>query len=159
MAEVGVAQSSRRMSRVRIEMSEHEEPDLNEPARPLYAHTEGGERIEIPVTKRDVLADLTTGHGEEIPAAVLEACGITQAEYAAWRMELEDEKRHERDTLAQARAIDDQQAKLREQGMEPMPPRRTPEEVAAIEQREAEIARQKEIAERGEAQWEDEGGG
>lgn len=74
-------------------------------------------------------------------------------------MELEDEKRHERDTLAQARAIDDQQAKLREQGMEPMPPRRTPEEVAAIEQREAEIARQKEIAERGEAQWEDEGGG
>ena len=147
------------MSRVRIEMSEHEEPDLNEPARPLYAHTEGGERIEIPVTKRDVLADLTTGHGEEIPAAVLEACGITQAEYAAWRMELEDEKRHERDTLAQARAIDHQQAKLREQGMEPMPPRRTPEEVAAIEQREAEIARQKEIAERGEAQWEDEGGG
>ena len=159
MADVGVAQSSRRMSRVRIEMSEHEEPDLNEPARPLYAHTEGGERIEIPVTKRDVLADLTTGHGEEIPAAVLEACGITQAEYAAWRMELEDEKRHERDTLAQARAIDHQQAKLREQGMEPMPPRRTPEEVAAIEQREAEIARQKEIAERGEAQWEDEGGG
>jgi hypothetical protein len=159
MAEVGVAQSSRRMSRVRIEMSEHEEPDLNEPARPLYAHTEGGERIEIPVTKRDVLADLTTEHGEEIPAAVLEACGITQAEYAAWRMELEDEKRHERDTLAQARAIDRQQAKLREQGMEPMPPRRTPEEVAAIEQREAEIARQKEIAERGEAQWEDEGGG
>jgi hypothetical protein len=139
-------------------MSEHEEPDLNEPARPLYAHTEGGERIEIPVTKRDVLAELTTEHGEEIPAAVLEACGITQAEYAAWRMELEDEKRHERDTLAQARAADDQQAKLREHGMEPMPPRRTPEEVAAIEQREAEIARQKEIAERGEAQWEDEGG-
>jgi hypothetical protein len=140
-------------------MSEHEDPDLNEPARPLYAHTEGGERIEIPVTKRDVLADLTTGHGEEIPAAVLEACGITQAEYAAWRMELEDEKRHERDTLVDAAAADARDAELHKQGMEPMPPRRTPEEVAAIEQREAEIARQKEIAERGEAQWEDEGGG
>jgi hypothetical protein len=139
-------------------MSEYEKPDLNEPARPLYAHTEGDERVEIPVTKRDVLAELTREHGEEIPAAVLEACGITQAEYAAWRMELEDEKGHERDTLAQARATDDQHAELRKQGMEPMPPRRTAEEVAAIEQREAERTRQKEIAERGEAQWEDEGG-
>jgi hypothetical protein len=136
-----------------------EEPDLNEPARSLYGETEAGEIVEIPVTKRDVLADLTTEHGEEIPAAVLEAHEITPAEYATWRMELEDVKRHERDTLAEARAADDQQAKLREQGMEPMPPRRTPEEVAAIEQREAEMARQKEIAERGEAQWEDEGGG
>jgi hypothetical protein len=104
-------------------MSEHEEPDLNEPARPLYAETEGGERIEIPRTKRDVLAVLTTEHGEEIPAAVVAAHDITNAEYATWRMELEDEKRHERDELARARATDDQHAGLRKQGMEPMPPK------------------------------------
>jgi hypothetical protein len=98
----------------------------------------------------------------DIPVDALTLAGIGPQDYNEWRLAIEDEKRREQELLADAAGADARDAGLREQGMEPMPPRRTPEEVAAVEQREQEAEeRERKRREReGQAEWlpEDEAG-
>ena len=96
----------------------------------------------------------------EIPKDALISEGITLDAYEEWRVDLEAEKIRERELRADAAAADKRDAELRAQGMEPLPPKRSPEEVAAIEQREqeAEERAQRRRERAGESEWEDEGG-
>ena|SRR5829696_1810471 len=91
----------------------------------------------------------------DLPDEALISEGISQDDYNEWRLDLEDEKRRERETLADAKLAEARDADLRARGMEPMPPRRTPEEVKAIErgqrEREERARRHQEVA--GEAEW------
>jgi len=91
----------------------------------------------------------------DLPDEPLISEGISQDDYNEWRLDLEDEKRRERETLADAKLAEARDADLRARGMEPMPPRRTPEEVKAIErgqrEREERARRHQEVA--GEAEW------
>jgi hypothetical protein len=96
----------------------------------------------------------------EIPKEALISEGITLDAYEEWRVDLEAEKIRERELRADAAAADERDAELRAQGTEPLPPKRSPEEVAAIEQREqeAEDRAQRHRERAGESEWEDEGG-
>src|SRR5215217_8068763 len=62
----------------------------------------------------------------DLPDEALISEGISQDDYNEWRLDLEDEKRRERETLADAKLAEARDADLRARGMEPMPPRRTP---------------------------------
>jgi hypothetical protein len=119
---------------------------------------------ELDDETRDRLLRLWEIHGSpessEIPEEARISEGISDDDYALWRMENEDHKRHEREILADAAAADACDGELRAQGMEPMPPKRSKEEVAAMEQREREreeLLRRYEERQ-GQAGWEDEGG-
>jgi hypothetical protein len=96
----------------------------------------------------------------EIPKETLISEGITLDAYEEWRVDLEAEKIRERELRADAAPADARDAELRAQGMQPLPPKRSPEEVAAIEQREqeAEERAQRRRERAGESEWEDEGG-
>jgi hypothetical protein len=79
--------------------------------------------------------------------------GISDDDYREWRLDLEDEKRREVELREDAEAADARDAELRANGMDPMPPRRTSEEVAEIERREEE--RERREKRRGQASWGD----
>ncbi len=87
----------------------------------------------------------------DIPLDALISEGITEAEYKEWRLDLEDEKRKAEEIRADADLVAARDAELRAQGMEPMPPRRTPEQVAEIERREQKAEQLKKRV--GEADW------
>jgi hypothetical protein len=93
----------------------------------------------------------------DIPKEALISEGIPLDDYEEWRVDLEAEKIRERELRADAAAADARDAEIRARGDEPIPPKRTPEEVAAIEQREHEAEERPQRA--GEAEWENEGGG
>jgi hypothetical protein len=146
-------------------MSEHDEVDLNEPGKPEIAFTDTGKEVELPRSKRDVLADLTTlyGNAEDIPSDVIAANELTEAEWRVFCVDMANEKIKEREILADAAAADARDAELRKRGMEPMPPKRPPEEVDAIERGELEreelLRRFREVQEDEETQWDPKGRG
>jgi hypothetical protein len=115
-------------------------------------------------TNWDRLWELWKLHGcpepPEIPKEALTSEGITLDAYEEWRVDLEAEKIRERELRADAAAADKRHAELRAQGMQPLPPKRSLDEVAAIEQREqeAEERAQRRRERAGESEWEDEGG-
>ncbi len=74
----------------------------------------------------------------DIPLEALISEGIDLDDYHEWRLDFEDEKGRETEMRADAAIADARDADLRARGMDPMPPRRTPEEVAEIERREQE---------------------
>jgi len=91
----------------------------------------------------------------DLPMEALISEGISQDDYNTWRLDLEDEKRQERKILADAKRAEARDAELRAQGMEPMPPRRTREEVEAIgrsqRERDERARRHQELT--GKAEW------
>jgi hypothetical protein len=99
-------------------------------------------------TLRDNLIDLTNGYGRDIPPDVLEQYGIAKAEYEVWRLHLPDEDIKERKILEDA---------AKPAPPDALPPRRTKEEVAAIEQgeREREELLRRSGERQGQAEWED----
>lgn len=107
------------------------------------------------------LWELWKAHGRPEPPDISKEAliseGIDPADYEEWRVDLEAEKIRERELRADAAAADTRDAELRAQGMEPMPPRRTTEEVAAIERsdREAEERRQQRDELAGQPWWGD----
>jgi hypothetical protein len=62
----------------------------------------------------------------DIPVDALTLAGIGPQDYNEWRLAIEDEKRREQELLADAAGADARDAGLREQGMEPMPPKADP---------------------------------
>jgi hypothetical protein len=137
-------------------MSESDEVDLNRPGIPGPSFfSDSGEEVPNEKTILDNLIDLHDRYGRDIPADVLEQYGITQAEYDKWRMDLAAEEIKEREILADAAEVEARDAELRAQGMVPMPPRRSLEEVAAIERRLQEVEEQarrtREL--QGQAEW------
>lgn len=105
--------------------------------------------LELDPEKVSLLQDLTTEHGEDIPAGALEAAGISKDEYAVWRMDLAAEENR----LRHLRALSDSVEAANQPGA--LPPRRTPDQVDEIERREEELQRRKER--RGQAEWGDVG--
>lgn len=91
----------------------------------------------------------------DIPQDALTSEGIDHQDYVKWRLAIEDDKTRERELRADAAAADARDADLRARGMEPMPPRRSAEEVAEIERRYQEIEeRNRRLREhKGEAEW------
>ncbi|MBA2741253.1 MAG: hypothetical protein H0U46_04505 [Actinobacteria bacterium] len=91
----------------------------------------------------------------DIPPEALISEGIDVEDYNEWRLDLEDEKIRAVKLRADAAVVDAREADLRARGMEPMPPRRTPDEIAEIERREQEAderaSRRRERAD--QAEW------
>lgn len=107
----------------------------------------------------DSLWQLWKLHGKpdppDIPEQALISEGVSHADYVEWRMSIEDERRLEKEMRADAAAVAARDADLRARGMEPMPPRRTPEESAAIDRRdeEAEDRRRQRDEHAGKSEW------
>lgn len=80
---------------------------------------------------RGRLIDLYTRYGDKLTATQAAERGVPRADYETFMMDMEDEKRHERETLAEA-------AKTPPPDRWQIPPRRSPDEVRRIEEREAE---------------------
>ena len=137
-----------------------DEPDLDQPGRPKIIISEAGEEVEVEQTLRDNILSLWEGLGSPEPPDIsreaLISDGIPYAAYEAWRLEIEDVKRRDAEVLADAATATARDDELRAQGMEPMPPSRTPEEIAAIEQRQQEAEeRERRHRERAdESEWE-----
>lgn len=91
----------------------------------------------------------------DIPEEALVKEGISQADYAEWRLDLEDEKVREREVLADAARVDEINAERAARGLEPLKPDYTQEELDAIERRklEAELRARRLRELEGEAQW------
>ena len=138
-----------------------DEPDLDQPGRPKIIISEAGEEVEVEQALRDNILSLWEGLGSPAPPDIsreaLISDGIPYDAYAAWRLEIEDVKRRDAEILADAATATARDDELRAQGMEPMPPGRTPEETAEITRREQETEererRHRELE--GQAEWED----
>lgn len=80
---------------------------------------------------RDRLIDLYTRYGDKLTAAQAAERGVSADDHATFMMDMADEHRREREILAEA-------AKAPPPDPWQIPPRRTPDEVRRIEEREAE---------------------
>ena len=80
---------------------------------------------------RGRLIDLYTRYGDKLTADQAAERGVSAEDHATFMMDMADEHRRERETLAEA-------AKTAPPDPEQIPPRRTPDEVRRIEKGEAE---------------------
>jgi hypothetical protein len=99
---------------------------------------------------RDKLIDLYTRHGDKLTAAQAAERGVSADDHATFMMDMADEHRRERETLAEA-------AKAPPPDPWQIPPRRSPEEVRRIEEGEAERQdtheRWRRASEQGDTEW------
>jgi hypothetical protein len=99
---------------------------------------------------RGRLIDLYTRYGDKLTADQAAERGVSAEDHATFMMDMADEHRRERETLAEA-------AKTPPPDPEQIPPRRSPDEVRRIEEGEAERQetheRWRRASEHGETEW------